>query len=176
LRDTAKDGIYYQLNAFFAMQACKHLKAVLVLVGSILLIVLFYALTPAPSVNIVVSFVGFTNDSAGAPMTIFSVTNRGNAKVVIWGYYKIDAKQDFRILYPTIFGNYDFLMAGQSQTVIIHTPETKGPWKVSIGYGNYNLQCRWVYFAGHLPSQVLNAIPERFLDVPKELAASDWIK
>ena len=158
------------------MQARKHLKVILVLVGLILLIVSFYALTPAPSVNITVSFVGFTNDAVGVPMTIFSITNRGNANAVIWSYYKIDAKQDFRVLYPTIFGHYDLLTAGQSKTVVIHTPETKGPWKVSIGYGSYNFQCRWVFFAGHLPSRILNAIPEKFLDVPKELAASGWIE
>jgi len=69
-------------------------------------------------------------------MTIFSITNLGKATVVIWGYYKIDAKQHFAIRYPTIFlDHYVFLAPSQSQTAIIHTPETKvhGRYRVRIG-------------------------------------------
>jgi hypothetical protein len=149
---------------------------ILVLAGLVILIVVFYAATSAPSARLAVSFVGLTNDAADAPMTIFSITNLGSATVVIWGYYKIDAKQDFAIRYPTIFlDHYVFLAPGQSHTAIIHTPETKGSWKVSIGYGSYDLQCRWTFFEAHLPDRVFEAIPERFRDVPKELITSDWI-
>jgi hypothetical protein len=165
------------LATFDVMHKHKHLMLVLVFAGLVILVVLFYAATSAPSANLVVSPVGFTNDAAGAPMTIFSITNRGSANVVIWGYYKIDAKQDFAVRFRTIFSeHYVFLAPGQSQTITIHTPETKGRWKVSIGYGSYNFQCRWALFAGHLPSRIFDAIPERFRDVPKELVASDWIE
>ena len=93
----------------------------------------------------VLQFVGITNDAAGTPMTIFSITNRGVAKVVIWGYYGIDAKQQFAVRHRTIFSeHYSFLAPGQSQTATVYAPETRGSWKVSIGYGSYNLQCRWV--------------------------------
>ena len=158
------------------MRAHKHLTPVLVLAGLVILIVLFYVATSQPSASLAVSFVGSTNDADGAPMTILSITNLGSATVVIWGYYKIDAKQHFAIRYPTIFlDHYVFLAPRGSQTAIIHTPETKGSWKVSIGYGCYDLQCRWTFFEAHLPERVFEAIPERFRDVPKDLVASDWV-
>src|SRR5664279_5092023 len=120
------------------MRTHKLLTLVLVFAGLVILIVLFYAATSKPSVSLAVSFVGSTNDADGAPMTIFSITNRGGATVVVWGYYKIDAKQDFAVRYRTIFSeHYAFLAPGQSQTVTVHNPETKGSWKASIGYGIY---------------------------------------
>jgi hypothetical protein len=159
------------------MRRHKHLMLVLVFAGLVILIVLFYAATSSPSASLEVSFVSSTNDADGAPMTTFNITNRGGASVVIWGYYKIDAKQDFAVRYPTIFSDhYAFLAPGQSQKITVHTPETKGSWKVSIGYGSYNFQCRWAFFAGRLPTRILNAIPEKFRDVSKELVASDWIE
>ena len=159
------------------MRAHRRLILVLGFAGLVLLVVLFYAATSAPSVSLAVSFAGITNDAAGTPMTIFSITNRGVAKVVIWGYYGIDAKQQFAVRHRTIFSeHYSFLAPGQSQTATVYAPETRGSWKVSIGYGSYNLQCRWGLFAAHLPSRVLDAIPERFRDVPKNVVFSDWIE
>ena len=159
------------------MHTRKHLTLVLVFAGLVILIVAFFAATSEPSVSLAVSAVGSTNDADGAPMTIFSITNRGGATVVIWGYYTIRAKQDFAVRHPTIFGDgYTFLAPGESQTAAIYVPETRGLWKVFIGYGSYDLQCRWDLFAAHLPSHIRDAIPERFRDVPKDLVASDWIE
>jgi hypothetical protein len=159
------------------MRTRKYFTLVFVIIGLVILIVVFYAATSEPSARLAVSVVGSTNDADGAPMTIFSITNSGGATVVIWGYYKIDAKQDFAVRHRTIFSeHYAFLAPGQSQTAIVHNPETKGSWKVSIGYGSYDLQCRWGLIAGHLPSRIYDAIPERFRDVPKDLVASDWIE
>jgi hypothetical protein len=159
------------------MRRPRHLTLVLVIAGLVILIGLFYAATSEPSARLAVSVVGSTNDADGAPMTIFSITNCGGATVVIWGYYKIDAKQDFAVRHRTIFSeHYAFLAPGQSQTAIVHNPETKGSWKASIGYGRYDLQCRWGLIVGHLPSRICDAIPERFRDVPKDLVASDWIE
>ena len=158
------------------MRKHRHLILVLVL-GFVVLLVLLFVLAPTPPANLAVSFVGVTNDAAGAPMSIFSITNRGAATVVIWGYYKIDAKQQFAVRHPTIFGGgYTFLAPRESQTAAIYVPETKGSWKVSIGYGCYDLQCRLTFLESHLPQRVFEAIPERFRDVPKELVASDWIE
>jgi len=159
------------------MRTRKHLTLVLVIAGLVILIVVFYAATSEPSASLAVSVVGTTNDADGAPMTIFSVTNRGDATVVIWGYYKIDAKQDFAVRHRTIFSeHYAYLAPGQTQTAIVHNPETRGAWKVSIGFGVYDLQCRWGLAAGYLPTRILDAIPERYRDVPKDLVASDWIE
>jgi len=160
------------------MRTRKHLTLVLVIAGLVVLMVVFYAATSEPSVSLAVSAVGSTNDADGAPMTIFSITNRGDSTVVIWSYYMIRAKQDFAVRHPTIFGDrYTFLAPGQSQTAAIYVPETKGSWRVFIGYGRYNLQCRWALLAaGYLPSRILDAIPEQYRDVPKDLVASDWIK
>jgi hypothetical protein len=160
-----------------AMRTRKHLTLVLAIAGLVILIVLFYAATSEPSARLAVSVVGSTNDADGAPMTICSITNRGRATVVIWGYYTIEAKQHFALRYPTIFSeHYAFLAPGQTQTAVVHTPETRGPWKVSIGFGVYDLQCRWAFAAGYLPTRILDAIPERYRDVPKDLVASDWIE
>ena len=159
------------------MHTRKHLTLVLVIAGLVILIVVFYAATSEPSASLAVSAVGSTNDADGAPMTIFSITNRGGSTVVIWGYYKIDAKQDFAVRHRTIFSeHYAYLAPGQTQTAIIHNPETRGAWKVSIGFGVYDLQCRWGLAAGYLPTRILDAIPERYRDVPKDLVASEWIE
>jgi len=159
------------------MRTRKHLTLVLVIAGLVILIVVFFAATSEPSAKLAVSVVGSTNDADGAPMTIFSITNCGSATVVIWGYYKIDAEQDFAVRHRTIFSeHYAFLAPGQSQTATIHNPDTKGAWKVSIGYGSYDLQCRWGLAAGYLPTRILDAIPERYRDVPKDMIASDWIE
>jgi hypothetical protein len=158
------------------MRKHRHLILVLVL-GFFVVLILLYVATSTPPATLAVSFVGVTNDAAGAPMSIFSITNCGAATVVIWGYYKIDAKQDFAVRHPTIFGDsYTFLAPGESQTAAIYVPETKGSWKVSIGYGSYDRQCMWSLFAAHLPARIRDAIPERFRDVPKDLVASDWIE
>ena len=158
------------------MRKHRHLILVFVL-GFVVLLVLLFVATSTPPANLAVSFVGVTNDAAGAPMSIFSITNRGAATVVIWGYYKIDAQQHFAVRHPTIFGDsYTFLAPGESQTAAIYVPETSGFWKVSIGYGSYDRQCRWGLFAAHLPARIRDAIPERFRDVPKDLVASDWIE
>jgi hypothetical protein len=160
-----------------AMGTRKHLTLVLAIAGLVILIILFYAATPEPSARLAVSVVGFTNDADGAPMTICSITNCGRATVVIWGYYKIDAKQDFAVRHPTIFQeHYAFLVPGQTQTAVVHNPETRGKWKVSIGFGVYDLQCRWGFAAGYLPTRIVEAIPERYRDVPRDLVASDWIE
>ena len=157
------------------MRTYKHL--VFVLVGFAVLTVLSYVATLKPSVSLAVSLVSFTNDTAGAPVTIFSITNRGSATVVIWGYYTIQAKQHSRVPSPTVcLDHYAILLPRQSQAVAVHTPETKGSWKASFGYGSYDLQCRLVLMAGYLPSRIIDAIPERFLHVPNDLAASDWIE
>jgi hypothetical protein len=158
------------------MRKHRHLILVLVL-GFVVVLIFLYVATSTPPASLAVSFVGVTNDVAGAPMSIFSITNRGTATVVIWGYYKIDAKQDFAVRHPTIFGDsYTFLAPGESQTAAIYVPETRGAWKVSIGYGSYDRQCRWSLFAADLPARIRDAIPERFRDVPKDLVASDWIE
>jgi len=159
------------------MRKRSHLVLVLVLFGLVALVALFYAATSTPPVSLAVSFVGVTNDAAGTPMSIFSITNRGAATVVVWGYYHIDAKQHFAVRYPTSFSeHYTFLAPGESQTVAVHAPETEGSWKVSIGYASYGLQCRWCLFVAHLPSRIRDAVPDRFWDPPKDLVASDWIE
>lgn len=153
------------------------LVLVLALFGLVAFVALFYAATSTPPVRLAVSFVGVTNDVASKPMSIFSITNRGAATVVLWGYYHIDAKQHFAVRYPTIFSeHYTFLAPGESQTVAVHAPETVGSWKVSIGYASYGLQCRWCLFVARLPSRIRDAVPERFWDPPKDLVASDWIE
>ena len=158
------------------MSTRKHLTLILVIAGLVILIVVIFAMTSEPSARLAVSVVGTTNDADGAPMTIFSITNRGDATVVIWGYYTIRAKQDFAVRHRTIFSeHYAFLAPSQSQTAAVYDPETKGAWKVFIGFGSYDLQCRWDLFAAHLPARIRDAIPERFRDVPKDLIASDWI-
>jgi hypothetical protein len=158
------------------MSTRKHLTLILVIAGLVILVVVFYAATSEPSVSLAVSAVGTTNDADGAPMTIFSITNRGDATVVIWGYYMIRAKQHFAVRHHTIFSeHYAFLAPGQSQTAIVYNPETKGSWRVFIGYGSYDLQCRWDLFAAHLPARIRDAIPERFRDVPKDMVVSDWV-
>lgn len=159
------------------MRTRRHSKLILVFIGFVALFVLFYAMTSTPPANLAVSFVCVTNDTAGAPMSIFSITNRGAATVVIWGYYKIDGRQHFAIRHPTIFSSrYTFLAPGESQTAAIYDPETKGSWKVSIGYGSYNTQCRWSLFAARFPALIRDAIPERFRDVPKDMVTSAWIE
>jgi hypothetical protein len=157
------------------MHTRKCFKVALMLVGLMTLFILFYAIRPAQPIKIIVSFVGYTNDVAGAAVATIMVTNSGDLKVVAWGYYHLEAKQSFRVLYPTIFGSCIFLEPGRSVVVAVHPPETKGPWRVSIGCGGYNWRCRWALFATHLPPRICEAIPERFRDVPKELVASDWI-
>ena len=153
------------------------LVVVFILAGLVLLVALSYAVRSAPSVSLAVYVLGTTNDAAGAPMAILSITNRGAARVVIWGYYGIEGKQDFAVRHPTTFSGRYFLVApGQSQIVTVHVPETRGSWKVSIGYGRYDLQCRWGLFAARLPPVVRDAIPQRFRDVPKDLIASNWIE
>jgi hypothetical protein len=160
------------------MRTRKHLTLVLVIAGLVVLMVVFYAATSEPSVSLAVSAIGSTNDADGAPMTIFSITNRGDSTVVIWGYYMIRAKQQFAVRHHTIFSeHYAFLAPGQSQTAAIYVPETKGSWRVFIGFGSYNLQCRWALLAaGYLPSRILDAIPEQYRDVPKDMVVSDWIE
>jgi hypothetical protein len=159
------------------MSTRKHLTLILVVAGLVILIVAFYAATSEPSASLAVSAVGTTNDADGAPMTIFSITNRGGATVVIWGYYMIRAKQDFAVRHRTIFSeHYAFLSPGESQAAAIYNPETRGAWKVFIGFGSYDLQCRWDLFAAHLPARIRDAIPERFRDVPKDMVVSDWIE
>ena len=155
----------------------RRLIVVLVVAASACLVALRYFVILAPAVNLAVSVLGSTNDVAGAPMTILSITNRGGTRAVIWGYYTIEGKQDLAVRHPTVFSGRYFLVApGQSQIVTVHVPETRGSWKVSIGYGSYNLRCRWGLFATHLPPVVRDAIPQRFRDVPKDLVASSLIE
>ena len=154
-----------------------HLILILALSGLVALVILFYSATSAPSVNLAVSFIGVTNDADSAPMAVFSITNRGAVTAVIWGYYTIDAKQQCAVRYPTIFSDhYAFLAPGKSQKVAIHSPETKGLWKVSIGYENNDLRCRWVLFAANLPPRIRDAIPQQFRDISKDLVVSDWVE
>jgi hypothetical protein len=159
------------------MSIRRHLRLVWAFTGLVILAVVFYAATSEAPSRLAVSVVGSANDADGAPMTIFRITNCGCATVVIWGYYSIKAKRDFAVRHRTIFSEHSaFLAPGESQTATIHNPETKGAWKVSIGYGIYNLQCRWGLAAGRLPTWILDAIPEQYRDVPKDLVASDWIE
>ena len=138
---------------------------------------MFYAATSERSVRLAVKFVGFTNDATGAPMTIFDITNSGSATAVIWGYYKLEAKQHFAFRYPTIcLGHYVVLASGRSQTVMVHKPETKGSWKASFGYGRYNWQTRWAIFAAHLSARIRAGIPQRLRGVPEDSVTSDWIE
>jgi hypothetical protein len=159
------------------MRTYRYLILFLALIALVALVILFYSATSAPSVNLAVSFVGVTNDTDGAPMSVFSITNRGKATAVIWGYYTIDAKQQCAVRYRTIFSDhYAFLVPGKSQKVEIHPPETKGLWKVSIGYENYDSRCRWVLFAASLPPRIRDAIPQQFRDISKDLIVSDWVE
>ena len=159
------------------MRTHRYLILFLVLSGLVSLVVLFYSATSSPSINLAVSFVGVTNDIDGAPMSVFSITNRGKATAVIWGHYTIDAKQQSAVRYPTIFSNhYAFLVPGKSQKVAIYPPETKGLWKVSIGYEGYDLRCRWILFAAGLPPRIRDAIPQQFRDISKDLVVSDWVE
>jgi len=159
------------------MRTHRHLTLFLVIAGLMILIVLFYSAPSQSSARLAVSVIGSTNSPEGSPMTIFSITNCGGGTLVIWGYYRFDFKADGAVRHPTIFGDhYEFLAPHQTETAIVYNPETKGAWKVSFGYANYGLQCRWVFAAGRLPTRIWDAIPERYRDVPHDLVASDWIE
>jgi hypothetical protein len=161
------------------MRSRKQIILALIFAGLVLLlvVVLIRSSMSEPPVHIAVWFAGVTNDATGAPMTVFTIKNDGDATVVIWGDYQLHAQQEFgRRRYPMNFGvRYMVLAPGHSERVAIHTPETKGPWQITIAYGNHDLVSRLNLPASYLPLRFRHTLPNEIQNPPRELANSDWV-
>ena len=158
------------------MRIRKGIKVAVMLFGLALASILFFGPRPSSPLRFEVLFAGYTNDTAGARIARFRITNQSGVEVVRWGFYTIQAQQEAQVICPSTFKSCSFLAPGQSEVVTLQPPETKGPWKASISCARRGLQVRWAFLSGRLPQRICDAIPERFRDVPKENFASDWIK
>ena len=134
-------------------------------------VVLWVSYAANPSGKVLIAFQGFTNDSLGARLATFSITNGSGGPVRRWGHYGLQTPTTPWSQRPqSSFGPTVSLRSGEAEVVSLPVPTNGAAWKAVLFYSRDGWRCK--LGAGSGPWRL---VPATFrLGVPTETWQSEW--
>jgi hypothetical protein len=130
---------------------------------------------PGAPLKVTASFIGYTNNPAGARLGMLAITNNSNIRVVRWDFFH-RGTEERKGLYPVFLGSSAVLAPKQSEILLVPTPTNQVRWQAGIDICRDDWRRKFSLFVGDLPSPIKALIPQKAQGVQIEVAAvTDWI-
>jgi hypothetical protein len=134
--------------------------------------IIFWDREPAAGpIKITAIFSGFTNDTTGARLASFRVSNQGDVRVYRWPSYSIEERGHNGPLYRAAFASGASLAPAQSSTYLFPAPTNAAAWRVVFNFSRESWRRR---LAG-LPPVFRMLVPSKALAFSVEEGISDWV-
>jgi hypothetical protein len=128
---------------------------------------------PATAFRLSVSFAGYTNNSSGAPVPAFIITNSSTIPVRRWDFCEIEEQQT-SLKYEMHPGPDAYLSRGDAEILALPKITNQGPWRVTLYFTRDGWRRRFIRNRSRWWSW---AVPNRF--IPNEPVehhiTSDWL-
>lgn len=128
------------------------------------------------SLNLTVSFTGYTNDGSGARLALFRLTNQSDTQIRRWGVYHVEVRGDAQRRGPLFHGRNAFVEPGHSTAFALPAYTNGVAWRAALHCSRDGCRRSFSDFTGGLPLSISQFVPRRFQGVPVEIAWSDWIE
>jgi len=119
-----------------------------------------------------VSFGGFTNDSAGARLATFCVSNCSRGSIIRWGHYGVETPQTpWHLGVQPHLGPKAILRPGQTESVSLPAPTNTGAWKAVLFFSREGWRSR---SNADTNSLLMRVTAQHGLSLPTEAWKSEW--
>jgi hypothetical protein len=118
-----------------------------------------------------VSFGGFTNDTAGERQATFCVSNCGPGALVRWGHYGTETRQiPWTKGVQRRLGPQVLLRPGQAEVICLPAPTNAAAWKAVLFFSRDGWRYRWNFNTNSL----LKRVTTQGVSMPTEVWQSEW--
>jgi hypothetical protein len=131
---------------------------------------------PASSLQVTVSFVGYTNDTKGVRLATFAVTNQSSATIRRWGTYHPESQHQPGLRLAFGFGPNVFLAPGQSEIITVPMATNLGKWRGVFYCSQDGWRLRFSDWCGRGSGGLLHKVPDRLRAVPSQAVGSNWVE
>ena len=125
-----------------------------------------------PPRTVSVSFGGFTNDSAGARLATFCVSNCSRGSIIRWGNYGVETRQTpWHMGAQAVLGPKAILRPGQTESVSLPAPTNTAAWKAVLFFSREGWRSR---SNANTNSLLMRITAQHGLSMPTEVWKSEW--